>query len=227
MARNSNSSHGELRNALFNVILVFQSYTTGDHVTASWPHHHEAATSALAGPRRMGDGHQPKDIFYGEFYTAPCRTGRPKLRYEDVNKRDMASFHISPQFCSAPSPRGCFGGLSPPNKAPSPLKLERETLLISGVLVNFIMSSPPPHKRKAPRRTAEPPIENFLATVLVLLPIATDGVPLWVTNIDCRLQTTQKKNWEAPSSSSSTTGWAIVCGVWAKKAGNHWSIWIG
>jgi len=30
-------------------------------------------------------------------YKAPRGTGRPKLRYKDVIKRDMASFHISPQ----------------------------------------------------------------------------------------------------------------------------------
>jgi len=46
---------------------------------------------------RMEDGLLPKDILYGEFYNAPRRTGRPKLRYKDVVKRDMASFHISPQ----------------------------------------------------------------------------------------------------------------------------------
>ena len=36
-------------------------------------------------------------ILYGEFYNALRRTGRPKLRYKNVNKRNMASFHISPQ----------------------------------------------------------------------------------------------------------------------------------
>ena len=46
---------------------------------------------------RMEDGCLPKDILYSEFYNAPCRTGRPKLRYKDVIKRDMAGFHISPQ----------------------------------------------------------------------------------------------------------------------------------
>ena len=38
-----------------------------------------------------------KDIFYSEFYKVPRRTGRSKLRYKDVIKRDMASFHISPK----------------------------------------------------------------------------------------------------------------------------------
>ena len=46
---------------------------------------------------RMEDGRLPKDILYGEFYNAPPRTGRPKLRYKDVIKRDMAGFYISPQ----------------------------------------------------------------------------------------------------------------------------------
>ena len=45
----------------------------------------------------MEDGRLPKDILYGEFYNAPRRTGRPKLRYKGVIKRDMASFHIFPQ----------------------------------------------------------------------------------------------------------------------------------
>jgi len=45
----------------------------------------------------MEDGRLSKDILYGEFYNAPFRTGRRKLRYKDVIKRDMASFHISPQ----------------------------------------------------------------------------------------------------------------------------------
>ena len=46
---------------------------------------------------RMEDGRLPKDILYSEFYNAPRRTGRPKLRYKDVIKRDMGGFHISPQ----------------------------------------------------------------------------------------------------------------------------------
>ena len=46
---------------------------------------------------RMEGGRLPKDILYGEFYNVPRRTGRPKLRYKDVIKRDMAGFHISPQ----------------------------------------------------------------------------------------------------------------------------------
>jgi len=45
----------------------------------------------------MEDGRLPKDILYSEFYNTPRRTGRPKLRYKDVIKRDMAGFHISPQ----------------------------------------------------------------------------------------------------------------------------------
>jgi len=45
----------------------------------------------------MEDGRLPKDILCGEFYNAPRRTGKPKLRYKDVIKRDIAGFHISPQ----------------------------------------------------------------------------------------------------------------------------------
>jgi len=36
-----------------------------------------------------------------ELYNAPRRTGRPKLRYKDVIKCDVASFHISPQSWEA------------------------------------------------------------------------------------------------------------------------------
>jgi len=57
-----------------------------------------------------------------------------------------------------PSPQGGFGGLSPPNKAPSPQIETWNT--VSGVLVNFKMSS-------SPKQTQSPPIENFLATVLL------------------------------------------------------------
>jgi len=45
----------------------------------------------------MEDGRLPKDIHHGKFYNAPRRTGRPKLRYKNFIKRDMTSFHISPQ----------------------------------------------------------------------------------------------------------------------------------
>jgi len=45
----------------------------------------------------MEDGRLPKDILCSEFYNTPRRTGRPKLRYKDVIKRGMVSFHISPQ----------------------------------------------------------------------------------------------------------------------------------
>jgi len=41
----------------------------------------------------MEDGRLPKDILYGKLY----RTGRPKLRYKDVIKHDMAILHFSPQ----------------------------------------------------------------------------------------------------------------------------------
>jgi len=50
---------------------------------------------------RIEDGRLPKDILYSEFYNAPRRTGRTKLRYKDVIKRNMADFHISPQSWEA------------------------------------------------------------------------------------------------------------------------------
>ena len=51
----------------------------------------------LSHVHHMEDGRLPKDILYSEFYNVPRRTGRPKLRYKDVIKRDMAGLHISPQ----------------------------------------------------------------------------------------------------------------------------------
>ena len=45
----------------------------------------------------MEDGRLPQDILFSEFYNVPRRTGRPKLRYKDVIKRDITGFHISPQ----------------------------------------------------------------------------------------------------------------------------------
>ena len=51
---------------------------------------------------------------------------------------------------AVPPPRRGFGGLIPPNKAPSVLKLKHEPLQTSVVLVNFIMSSPPRTNAKPP-----------------------------------------------------------------------------
>ena len=39
--------------------------------------------------RRMEDGRIPKDILYGELTAGKRNTGRPKLRFKDVCKRDM------------------------------------------------------------------------------------------------------------------------------------------
>ena len=60
--------------------------------------------AAVCAPRlahRIEDCRLPKDILYSEFYNAPRRTGRTKLRYKDVIKRNMADFHISPQSWEA------------------------------------------------------------------------------------------------------------------------------
>jgi len=58
-----------------------------------------------------------------------------------------------------PSPRGGFGGLSTPKQSTEPPKLKHDTLYISGVFINFSISSPF-------AQTQSPPIEDFLATVL-------------------------------------------------------------
>ena len=43
---------------------------------------------------RQDDGRIPKDILYGELAEAPRPRGRPRLRYKDVLKRDLAAFGI-------------------------------------------------------------------------------------------------------------------------------------
>jgi len=45
---------------------------------------------------------------------------------------------------------GGFGGLRPPNKAPSPPKLKYATLEIGGVFIKFSECQAPLHKHKAP-----------------------------------------------------------------------------
>ena len=44
--------------------------------------------------RRMDQGRIPKDLFYGELAIGSRKTGRPRLRYKDVCKRDMKSASI-------------------------------------------------------------------------------------------------------------------------------------
>jgi len=56
---------------------------------------------------------------------------------------------------TVPSPRGGFGGLSPPNKAPSPRKLKYETLYKLVEVLSNLNVKPSLHERKAP-----PPIDN-------------------------------------------------------------------
>jgi len=50
---------------------------------------------------------------------------------------------------TSPVATGRFGGLSPPNRAPRPLKLKYETLEINGVLSNFQCQAPL-YKSKSP-----------------------------------------------------------------------------
>ena len=74
------------------------------------------------------------------------------------------SLHIQGRRSSVreavPSPRGSFEGLIPPNKAPRPIKVNSEALSIGGVFTKF-------QNVKPPEQTKSPPIENFLATVLL------------------------------------------------------------
>ncbi|XP_050709394.1 uncharacterized protein LOC126994183 [Eriocheir sinensis] len=44
---------------------------------------------------RMDDGRIPKDLLYGELTEGTRPTGRPKLRYKDVCKRDLKALHIN------------------------------------------------------------------------------------------------------------------------------------
>ena len=45
--------------------------------------------------RRMGDHRLPKSILYGELCNGSRATGRPKLRYKDVVKKDMKDLGIN------------------------------------------------------------------------------------------------------------------------------------
>ena len=42
----------------------------------------------------MEDGRIPKDILYGQLTAGKRNTGRPKLRFKDVCKRDMKNLNI-------------------------------------------------------------------------------------------------------------------------------------
>ena len=42
--------------------------------------------------RSMGDHRLPKSLLYDEFGTRSRSTGRPKLRYKDVVKKDLTHF---------------------------------------------------------------------------------------------------------------------------------------
>jgi hypothetical protein len=45
--------------------------------------------------RRMDTGRIPKDLLYGELAEGTRPTGRPRLRYKDVCKKDMKTVNIS------------------------------------------------------------------------------------------------------------------------------------
>ena len=65
-----------------------------------------------------------------------------------------------------PVATGAFLGLAPPNKAPCPLKLKYETLYLSGMFVKIECQSP--YKNvKSPAQKQSPPVDDFLATVLL------------------------------------------------------------
>jgi len=76
--------------------------------------------------------------------------------------------------CEAvPSSRGGFGGLSPSKQSSNPPKNETWNTINKWRFGKFIMSSPPA-QTKTPRRTAKPPIENCLATVLMWRELEND-----------------------------------------------------
>ena len=61
-----------------------------------------------------------------------------------------------------PSPRGSFGGLSPPKQSSKPLQIEIWNTIHQWNFCQFLMSSLPPlHKRKVP------PIDDFLSSPLL------------------------------------------------------------
>ena len=49
----------------------------------------EKRLRSLGPVQRMQEGRIPKDLLYGELATDTRPTGRPKLRYKDVLKRDL------------------------------------------------------------------------------------------------------------------------------------------
>ena len=51
--------------------------------------------SSLSHVRRMEEGRIPKDILYGELAMGQRSTGRPRLRFKDVFKRDMRALDIN------------------------------------------------------------------------------------------------------------------------------------
>jgi len=67
------------------------------------------------------------------------------------SRRKLCLIIFDWQVWTRPSPKGTFGGLAPPNTAPSPPKLNYEAYKSMKFLSHFRMSSPPPlNKRKAP-----------------------------------------------------------------------------
>ena len=72
---------------------------------------------------------------------------------------------ITPVLNSVPSPQGSFGGLSSPNKAPSPPNWNMKHYKSVEFLSIFRISSHPAQTQN-PHTNANPPIEIFLATVL-------------------------------------------------------------
>ena len=73
---------------------------------------------------------------------------------------------------------GAFVGLAPQTKLQAPPKLKHETLRSVDILSIFRVSSPPAQTQSTPAGTQSPPIENFLATVLIVPCTALYDIPI-------------------------------------------------
>ena len=79
----------------------------------------------------------------------------------------------------------CFGGLRPPNNAPSPPKSKHETLWISGVFVKFWNVKPPAQIQSPSTETQYPPYWKLSGDGYDNIPISITGSGLSTSTSTC------------------------------------------
>ena len=94
----------------------------------------------------------------------PSRNSSTHLYVAKLQCRPTADSRTA--LASVPSSLGGFGGLSPPQTKLQNPQIETWSTIHQWRFGQFLECQPPSHKCKAPRRTAKPPTEKFLATVL-------------------------------------------------------------